>query len=73
MAERGETLAHFNPDGADRCEKATFSFISIYLNRALGELVAIERKSGTWDLFAAHYRRYCEGFCEGDPKPSPSK
>jgi hypothetical protein len=49
-------------DVAGRYERAAFSLLNNYRNRALGELEPIEMEAGAWDLFADHYRRYCERF-----------
>jgi hypothetical protein len=49
-------------DVAGRYERAAFSLLNNYRNRALGELEPIEMESGAWDLFAGHYQRYCERF-----------
>lgn len=49
-------------DVAGRYERAAFSSLNNYRNRALGELEPIEMESGAWDLFAGHYQRYCERF-----------
>jgi len=49
-------------DVASRYERAAFSLLNNYRNRALGKLEPIEMQGGAWELFANHYRRYCEGF-----------
>jgi hypothetical protein len=49
-------------DVAGRYERAAFSLLNNYRNRALGEIEPIEMEAGAWDLFADHYRRYCERF-----------
>jgi hypothetical protein len=49
-------------DVAGRYERAAFALLNNYRNRAFGELEPIEMESGAWDLFAEHYRCYCERF-----------
>jgi hypothetical protein len=49
-------------DVANRYERAAFSLLNNYRNRASGEHEPIEMEGGAWDLFANHYRRYCEHF-----------
>jgi hypothetical protein len=49
-------------DVAGRYDRAAFSLLNNYRNRAVGECEPIEMMGEAWDLFAGHYAGYCERF-----------
>jgi hypothetical protein len=55
-------LQEISTELAARYEKAAFSLLDNYRNRALGELKPIDMDSGAWNLFADHYSSYCDRF-----------
>lgn len=49
-------------DATGRYERAAFSLLNNYRNRAVGECDPIDMMGESWDLFAGHYAGYCERF-----------